>query len=289
MNTAVCPACKQITGKIVYKKIIPKGDLMKCAICNIYFVWPKVSSFDGNVYNEDYYKAWAVKELGDEGLLNMKKATFDRLLDTAEIRKPGFSILDIGCAMGHLLEVAREKGFEPYGIDISQYSADMARSRIGQDRIWVGDITKIELPNKKFDVITAVDLIEHTYDVDSFFAICGKLLNDDGYLLLVTPAIDSLSHKLAGKLWHNFNEQHVLFLSRKSISNLLSRYGFKVIKICNFKKAVNFIYLKSVLGFYGRKILVFFLAVIGFLLSKKMKRKNFFLSQGEMLIITQKR
>ena len=289
MNTAICPICKQITQKIAYKRITPKGNLAKCAVCDIYFVWPKASLPGGEVYNEDYYNAWAIKELGSDGLFSMKKVTFDRLFDAIKISRPGSSILDIGCAMGHLLEAAKEKCFDPYGIEISQYSADIARQKIGHDRIWVGDITKMELPDKKFDVITAVDLIEHTYDTGLFFTICGKLLKDNGYLLMVTPDIDSFSRKLTGKLWHNFNEQHVLFFSREAAFNLLNRYGFKVIKIDNFKKAVNFIYLKSVLRFYGRRILVFILSVVGFLLPKRLKRKNFLIPQGEMLIIARKR
>jgi 2-polyprenyl-3-methyl-5-hydroxy-6-metoxy-1,4-benzoquinol methylase len=288
MSTAVCPICKQITEKIAYKKITPKGDLAQCAACDVYFIWPKVSFLNGEVYNEDYYKSWAIKELGSDGLSSMKKATFDRLLDVIKIDRSGLSILDIGCAMGHLLEAAKEKGFDPYGIEISQYSADIARQKIGHDRIWVGDITKMKLPDKNFDVITAVDLIEHTYDAGLFLTICSKLLNDNGYLLMVAPDIDSFSRKLTGKLWHNFNEQHVLFFSRKAAVNLLGRHGFKVIKFDNFKKAINFIYLKSVLGFYGRKILVFILGAVGFLLPKRLKRKDFFIPQGEMLIIARK-
>ena len=288
MSTAICPICKQITQKIAYKKITPKGNLAKCAVCDIYFVWPKASLLGGEIYNKNYYNAWAIKELGSDGLLNMKKATFDRLFDTAKISQPGLSILDIGCAMGNLLEAAKEKGFDPYGIEISQYSADIARQKIGHDRIWVGDITKMELPEKKFDVITAVDVIEHTYDVDLFLNTCKRLLKENGHLVLITPVMGSFSRKLFGKFWHHFNEHHVLFFSRKSIVNLLKGYGFTVARAKSSKKAVNFIYVRSMVKFYKKRALLLMIEIIGFFLPIFLKRKNLFLSSGYMLVVAQK-
>lgn len=288
MNIVICPICKQITQKIAYKKITPRENLAKCAVCDIYFVWPKANLPGHEIYNENYYNAWAIKELGSDGLLNMKKATFNRLFDAAKISQPGSSILDIGCAMGSLLEAAKEKGFDPYGIEISQYSADIARQKIGHDRIWVGDITKMELPDKKFDVITAVDVIEHTYEVDLFLNTCKRLLKENGHLVLITPVMDSFSRKLFGRFWHHFNKHHVLFFSRKSIINLLNEYGFTVAMVKGSKKAVNFIYVKSMVKFYKKKVLLLMIEIIGFFLPIFLKRKNLFLSSGDIFVVAQK-
>ena len=73
----------------------------------------------------------------------------------AEAIDGGGTFLDVGCANGLLMEsVARWRGVEPYGLDISPELAARARARLPQwaDRIFVGNALGWQ-PPRRFDVV----------------------------------------------------------------------------------------------------------------------------------------
>lgn len=287
MHKLACPACNNEEMTYVYKKLQAKRGLLKCDFCGLSFVWPK-PIFNEHVYSKEYYEAWSLKELGHEGLVKMKHATFDRLFDIISRYKNSGSLLDIGCAFGHLLDVAKRRGWDGYGIEVSEFSANEAKNKIGRDRIFVGDFLALEIPKDKFDVITMVDIIEHTYDISGVFNKCKEWLKNNGLLVIVTPDTGSLSHRFLRKYWPHFNEQHVTFLSRRCAEKIIVINGFRLLEILKFKKALNLYYLTSVVCAHSRKFLIPLIKLVRILMPAYIKRINFFVLQGEILIISQK-
>ncbi|KLI37564.1 methyltransferase, partial [Brachyspira hyodysenteriae] len=86
------------------------------------------------------------------------------------------NILDIGCSTDILLEEAKKLGFEPYGLEISEYASNIAKKRIGEDRIYNGTLDTYQL-DKKFDVITMIDVIEHFRNPIEILKIAKEILN----------------------------------------------------------------------------------------------------------------
>lgn len=290
MQKLICPACNNKETTYIYKDLWAKRALLKCDFCGLYFVWPKpIFNENEHVYTKEYYKAWSLEGLGREGLAKMKRATFNRLFDIISRYKNSGSLLDIGCAFGHLLDVAKKKGWDCYGVEVSEFSANEAKNKVGIDRIFVGDFLNLEIPKEKFDVVTMVDIIEHVYDISRVFKKCKELLRNNGLLVIVTPDTNSLSHTLLRKYWPNFNEQHVAFLSRRCAEKIIGINGFRLFEILKFKKAINFYYLKTVVCAHCRKLLVFLFKFINILIPENIKKINFFVLQGEMLIIAQKK
>lgn len=77
------------------------------------------------------------------------------------------SFLDVGCANGHLMESLVDwaaqagKRLEPYGLDLSDELAALARQRLPRwtDRIWVGNALTWKPPHR-FDVVrTGLDYV----------------------------------------------------------------------------------------------------------------------------------
>lgn len=101
----------------------------------------------------------------------------------AALWKPG-SLLDIGCSGGDLASRLMQKGFDCYGVEISEYAIMNCVSEM-KGRIALADIS--ETPNTlrgwdlskqptppfqdKFDYLIATDLLEHIYreDLDNTF------------------------------------------------------------------------------------------------------------------------
>lgn len=292
MEEIICPSCHSENNYLgVYERVTATRDLLKCNICCLYFVWPleSVSTEPNEAYTKEYYDAWALENLGHDGLAGMKRATFDWLLDKVEHYQKVGRLLDIGCALGHLLESAKNRGWEAHGVEVSEYGAGEAVKRIGLNRIWHGDFLDLALPHSSFDVITNIDLIEHVYDVNTFLGRCRELLKPDGLLVTVTPDIKSLSHLLMRKTWPHFNDQHVIFFSKESIEHTMSNNGYQVLEITDFKKALNYYYMRSVIRAHGRNILIGLMELGNAVLPRFIKSINLFMRHGEMLIIAKKK
>lgn len=95
----------------------------------------------------------------------------DSTLDLLKLR--GDSILDIGCGQGYLMQQLRSRGFDPQGIDLSSYSADM-----------VGNFLEVDLPN--YDIIFA-NLVLAFNPMETFLREVKKHLNKNGQFILITP------------------------------------------------------------------------------------------------------
>lgn len=95
-----------------------------------------------------------------------------------------------------------------------------------------GDAQNFTFP-RKFDVVTAGDLIEHLPNLDGFITSISKVLNPNGKLLISTPNPWCwkylLYHVFYGKL-NPVNKEHVSWFCLRTIENLFSRYGFKIVE-----------------------------------------------------------
>lgn len=86
--------------------------------------------------------------------------------------------------------------------DISPRRLDAARSRIGATALPVEcvacnfDTDFDMLPGGSFDVVVALDILEHVFDVFGFLRHCARLLNRGGVLILRVPNIAYARHRL---------------------------------------------------------------------------------------------
>ena len=93
------------------------------------------------------------------------------------------------------------------------------------------ELIKIEdTSTDKFSVITLVDILEHLSDPEPFMSRLQELIQKEGILVIVTPDIDSLAVKLAGKKWWHYRIAHLNFFNHKSLKTLLANHGFEIIK-----------------------------------------------------------
>lgn len=103
-------------------------------------------------------------------------------------------ILDVGCGSGAWLARLRSRGFvNLHGLDadIEQVfckGATIARADLNQAGPW--PVTG------RFQLITAIEVIEHIENIGMFFDHVREHLEDDGALMLTTPNVESLAARL---------------------------------------------------------------------------------------------
>lgn len=153
-----------------------------------------------------------------------KKKIVLETLDRYVIKKDGFRVLDIGCGSGLMLNALENIG-QTYGMDMSEEAINFSKE------IFSGKVMKGLLPDhipydeNFFDLITALDVIEHVdRDVDSLKAIRSRLVAD-GKAIITVPAYMFL--------WSSFDEvnEHKRRYTRDQLNAKLVQAGFTVEKI----------------------------------------------------------
>lgn len=138
-------------------------------------------------------------------------------------------LFDLGAGWGHFMLAGKELGYDVYGVEISEqpYLYCVNDLKLSVDHI---DFFEMD-ETKKFDVITMWDVLEHIDKADEFLAKCTKLTEPGGYLFLQVPQIDSYFAKRHKDNWKMMGLDHVNYFSKETITKILARNGYEVVKI----------------------------------------------------------
>ena len=102
------------------------------------------------------------------------------------LNNPDPRILDVGCGTGANLKMLADYG-RAEGIDISQQAVDFCRER-GLDSVKLGAIEDLPYESGSFELVTALDVIEHLDDDIAGLQEMRRVLRRNGRLLLFVPA-----------------------------------------------------------------------------------------------------
>jgi SAM-dependent methyltransferase len=146
-------------------------------------------------------------------------------------------LLDVGCAAGQFMEIAKSAGFTVSGIEINPAAAETARQRTGC-QVFIIDLDNEVIPEVGYDVIVMLDLIEHVQDPLALLQRARRALAKNGRLVVFTPnhgglivkvarALDKLSGgRLRGPIDHIFDCVHVTFFTVPSLRKTIEAAGF---------------------------------------------------------------
>jgi 2-polyprenyl-6-hydroxyphenyl methylase/3-demethylubiquinone-9 3-methyltransferase len=102
----------------------------------------------------------------------------------------GLRVLDIGCGGGILSEPLARLGAQMVGADPSEDNITAARAHAENTNVAVDyrAITAEELAaaNERFDVVLAMEVVEHVVDVGEFVAICATMVKPGGLMIAAT-------------------------------------------------------------------------------------------------------
>lgn len=101
----------------------------------------------------------------------------------------GLRILDIGCGAGLLCEPLTRLGAQVIGVDPSE--SNIAAARLHADRGHLSidyRCTTIEQIDhrERFDIVLAMEVVEHVADVGAFLARCAAMLKPGGLMVVST-------------------------------------------------------------------------------------------------------
>lgn len=139
-------------------------------------------------------------------------------------KKKELKILDVGCSGGINMKFLKEKKFKNvFGIDISKQAIESCKKN-GIKNVLLMEGSKTSFKDKEFDIIIASDVLEHIKDDEKALSEWGRILKDNGKLILFVPAFNFL--------WNNHDNinHHYRRYSKKELVKIVNEFGFKVIR-----------------------------------------------------------
>ncbi|NVN93002.1 MAG: class I SAM-dependent methyltransferase [Desulfuromonadales bacterium] len=222
-----CPGCLAIVEKSdnIFETTILNNNchVNKCTICGLVYKgqFPTSCGLD-KIYSAEYTHFNDGGEWKKNHYYYSAKQKLDRckkMLNSKASNK-SIRILDVGCGSGNFVSVARDLGYDAYGIDPHLPSHCQ--------KPYLENKNLDEISTSSFNIVVLLNVAEHLVSPREFFMEVYRILANDGIVLLTCPYGNSLARKFYQKKWnHLLLDEHLLFWTPKSLSIMFSEIGFK--------------------------------------------------------------
>jgi SAM-dependent methyltransferase len=203
----------------------------RCPVCGIIYISPRPEPADVfDLYHHDKAFLPSSHHISfNPGAELAARTHFSWISDKRHFqsfdRQMQPSILEIGCGGGHLLKVAKEKGWDAFGVELNPYQAKHVQDSI-KIPCETNPFSRDSFGSKMFDVIFHCDVTSHLSDpIGDFSAMCDKL-TPNGRLIFETGNGADIDRRYY-KYFHAWQyPDHLFFFGESSIRELLMRSGF---------------------------------------------------------------
>jgi len=223
-------ACSLCDGRLVQPLLrAPQGyHVVRCASCGFLYRNPgirpeRLADLYAGHYSRFLTGSYSANR---QRRYRLVMDAFDPLFADGSGRR----LLDFGCGAGLFLELAYERGFDGYGVDLSRDSVERARERPSGAHAHFGAPRDVpEIAAGGFDVVTMWSVLAHLATPVEDLTVLRSLLADDGALMILTVNANSLLLKADGSGWGGFTRNHLKFYAPTTLPLLLRRAGFEAV------------------------------------------------------------
>jgi len=203
----------------------PAVEIFECPECGLVF---HAGSGSSDLYSSEYFAGGEYHDYrGDERVLrrNFRK-------QIARLRKlaPGGRLLEIGCAYGFFLDLARAH-WDVSGVDVSEEGVAHAREVLGLAVERADFLDTLETP-ETFDLICLWDTVEHLPHPARTIEKAARALKPGGALVMTTGDIGSFVARWRKQRWRQIHPPtHLYYFSQKTLSRAVEQAGLRVEEI----------------------------------------------------------
>lgn len=231
--TPSCPVCQSATVDVGSKQSPWSGltfALRRCSSCNFAFVANPRLDYEV-LYDDDYYRGRGADPLVDyvdeidNPETTIRRYEWQGIFRVVSGLVPTGSDthwLDYGCGVGGLVEFVRSQGVG-HAVGFEQ---GWSVSRLAERGVPHLSADDLDASSGSFDVVTAIEVLEHTVDPVSELTRIRNLLRPGGLLFLTTGNAAPYRKDLAG--WrYVMPDVHVSFFEPRSLAAALDKAGFE--------------------------------------------------------------
>jgi SAM-dependent methyltransferase len=250
MTRRRCPVCGSDRVKRLYRPKASPGPVSRCLNCGLTYIaaieddhalienGPVADHLDPAVLTSanlnDLQGCWELALLpSKESEWPAFRVNAEDALDRIErLLPPALAsprrILDFGCGWGFFLGVAKERGWETFGLEPLPGHAVYARATCGAT-VTTDVLRGDSFPANHFQAITSFQVFEHLPDPLGDLGHLQQMLMPGGIILIEVPNVDTWSVRLLGPRHRHFVQDHLNFFSAQTLSLILEKNGFEVL------------------------------------------------------------
>lgn len=246
--SVTCPICTQAMafaghGNYFDRKSKYKTPISYCRPCDIY-----VRNIDNARLVDHLDAASYVQQQNALRFFRARKKFFDSILLIAKryLRKRGkrdlqnVTLMDFGCAYGHLLDLAQTEGFKVAGIELNHGLLESCGKR------GLNVCRRLNELSDKADVFTLIDSLYYVPDPRKLLSEIKNYLNANGFIVLRVT-----NRNLYAKLRKIFAPKRDLSVlgdstisySLNGLKRLFDHSGFRILQVipeCGFREGMDF-------------------------------------------------
>ena len=102
----------------------------------------------------------------------------------------GLRVLDIGCGGGLLAEPLARLGAQVLGADPARRNIEVARLHAAEQGLAIdyrcASAEALDAAGERFDIVLAMEVVEHVADLDLFVETCGRMTRSGGLVVVAT-------------------------------------------------------------------------------------------------------
>ena len=220
-----CPVCGGRNVEILYDQLFSgqfSHNIVCCKNCGFVFV----NNIPDQKYYTRYYTDMSKYERERDYALHRRSCKIIK-----KFCRKSADIIDIGCAMGHLLYLLKKDGYANlFGIDPSPKCREIGRRKFGLI-IKTADIFSFRTA-QKYDFIILCNVLEHLRDVGKSINKITSLLRRGGYVFINVPDAENF-HKNFDEPFGEFSTEHINFFSERYLRQLMQGYGCRYLESDN--------------------------------------------------------
>jgi SAM-dependent methyltransferase len=239
LETVPCLACGSSTYEKLFAApsdpVIEFGyfDVVACTRCGLRYTNPRpIAAAVAHFYGTAYYGPEHRRFFGPlENLITFFRR---RRLDRVERHRRTGRLLDIGCGRGLFLALARQRGWEVAGTELSPEAAASGRQKY-ELSVFAGDVTQAQYPTNHFDVVTLFHVLEHLSLPRATLEEVKRILKPRGLLVVAVPDAGGWQARWGGPHWFHVDvPRHTVHFTRESLADMLRRTGFAIVREYHF-------------------------------------------------------
>ncbi|HSR09597.1 MAG TPA: class I SAM-dependent methyltransferase, partial [Bryobacteraceae bacterium] len=226
-------------------------QVVRCGVCGLVYINPRPRAeliLEGYAEAED-----PVFAAQNDARIRGFRKTLQGVVQRLGISPKGKRVLDVGCAGGAFLMAARDMGFAVTSIEPARWMAAYGRENYELD-IRDGVLEPGAFEAHSFDVITLWDVIEHLPQPLETLQIVRSLLKPGGVLLVNYPDIGTLAARILRRRWPFWLSVHLIYYTRKTMSEQLRRAGFVTLWFESFWPVLPLGYVAQRAAPYGKPL-----------------------------------
>jgi 2-polyprenyl-3-methyl-5-hydroxy-6-metoxy-1,4-benzoquinol methylase len=227
INTILAADCGHSEKKSLF---IRNGyHIIECQQCSERFVEIEDSQNHVNsVYSDDYFlkgRSGYPNYLDEKDILINSGKRYAKII--SKYVKPGV-MLDVGCAAGFIMSGFKESGWDCFGVEPNNFMAGYGRDELSL-QIVTGNMENFQ-SDRKFDMVSMIQVISHFYDFDLALSNVMNLLKPGGMVLIESWNMKSSYARIMGNKWHAYSPPSVIhWFSDETLIHLLKKYNLEIV------------------------------------------------------------